>query len=107
MIFRGSGPVLLRNPLCCDFSGGGDGPTSGSAHDPEQSNDSNSPLIIMVCQRSYKFHNIGTSCVYFEIASGAIYMNFVIYTNIFVDKSENEFSVSLFQKDYLIHSPHD
>ena len=26
MIFRGSRPVLLRNPIFCDFSGGGGGP---------------------------------------------------------------------------------
>ena len=25
MIFRGSRPVLLRNPIFCDFSGGGGG----------------------------------------------------------------------------------
>ena len=32
--FKGPGPVLLRNPIFCDFSGGGGGPVppSGSAH---------------------------------------------------------------------------
>ena len=33
--FRGSRPVLLRNPIFLDFSGGGGGlaPSSGSVHD--------------------------------------------------------------------------
>ena len=45
LVFRGSGPVLLRNPSC-DFSGGGGG--GGGGPDPL-------PLWIRACPLSMKF----------------------------------------------------
>ena len=46
VIFRRSGPVLLRNPNFCDFSGGPDPcPPSGSAHDNQGS------VLKVLCQK--------------------------------------------------------
>ena len=54
MILRGSGPVLLRNPIFLLFSrgGGGSGPSSGSAHDgatiDDEVRESGSTLIAII-----------------------------------------------------------
>ena len=53
---RGSGPILLINPICCDFSGGG-----GGGPDPPVS-PSLDPYMRQICMRAWG-HSLPLNCL--------------------------------------------